>query len=286
MTRHYGVRDLMRLFLVILAVSMSMACTGSANNTTPPSNLNSNTNKGATVPTYSFKIVNTYPHDTSAYTQGLVLHNGFFYEGTGGRRSDTFHSSLRKVDLQTGKVLQKFDLAGEYFGEGISILNDKIYQLTWQENKAFVYDVNDFKLIRELSYSTEGWGLTNDGTNLIMSDGSHLLRFMNPETFAEVRSIPVIDEKGRPVVRLNELEFVKGEIWANVYTTGWIVRIDPATGKLLGRIDLNEFAEDQMDATPNADVLNGIAYDAASDKIFITGKRWKQLFEITVEPKK
>jgi glutaminyl-peptide cyclotransferase len=270
----------MRLFLVILAASMSIACTGSANNTP------SNTNKSnQTVPTYSFKIVNTYPHDQSAYTQGLVVYNGFFYEGTGGRRSDTFHSSLRKVEVQTGKVLQKFDLAGEYFGEGITILNNKIYQLTWQENKAFVYDVNDFKLLKEFSYSTEGWGLTHDGTNLIMSDGSHLLRFKDPETFEEIRSVPVVDEKGRPVVRLNELEYVKGEIWANVFTTGWIVRIDPATGKIVGRIDLNEFAEEQMESASNADVLNGIAYDAASDRIYITGKQWKKLFEITVTPK-
>ena len=277
----------MRLFLVILAVSMSMACIGSANdNPLPPSNINSNTNKGEKVPTYSFKIVNTYPHDMSAYTQGLVFHNGFLYEGTGGRRSDSFHSSLRKVELQSGKVLQKIDLAGEYFGEGITILNNKIYQLTWEENTCFVYDVNDFKLLREFRYATKGWGLTNDGTNLLMTDGSHLVRTINPENFEVIKTVPVLDEKGRPVIELNELEYVKGEIWANVYTTGWIVRIDPATGKLLGRIDLNEFAEDQMDATPNADVLNGIAYDAASDKIYITGKKWKQLFEITIEPKK
>lgn len=236
------------------------------------------------MPVYNYEIVKAYPHDPDAFTQGLVVFNGFFYEGTGGRKSDSFHSSLRKVDIQTGKALQKIDLAPEYFGEGITILNNKIYQLTWQENKAFVYDVNDFKLLQQFSYSTEGWGITNDGTNLMMSDGSHLIRVLNPETFDVVRTIAVLDERGKPILELNELEYIKGEIWANIWQKGWIIRIDPATGKLLGRIDLNRLADEQMNASPNADVLNGIAYDAASDRIFITGKRWKQLFEIKVVP--
>lgn len=261
-----------------------MACTGAPNGNTSNSGSNAKPRADEKVPVYNYEIVKAFPHDPDAFTQGLVVFNGFFYEGTGGRKSDSFHSSLRKVDIQTGKALQKIDLAPEYFGEGITILNNKIYQLTWQENKAFVYDVNDFKLLQQFSYSTEGWGITNDGTNLMMSDGSHLIRVLNPETFDVVRTIAVLDERGKPILELNELEYIKGEIWANIWQKGWIIRIDPATGKLLGRIDLNRLADEQMNASPNADVLNGIAYDAASDRIFITGKRWKQLFEIKVVP--
>lgn len=263
-----------------------MACTGSPTNINSNSGSNTKPKDGAKPPVYSVQVVKTYPHDTTAYTQGLVVRDGFFYEGTGGRRHDPFHSSLKKVEIETGKTLQKIDIAGEYFGEGITILGDKVYQLTWQENTAFVYDIKDFKLLREIrdAYSTEGWGLTNDGTNLWMSDGSHLIRSVNPETFEVIRTVPVLDENGRPIMYLNELEYVKGEIWANVYQTGWIIRIDPATGKLLGRIDLNQITDEQMDTSSIADVLNGIAYDAAGDRIFVTGKRWKQLFEIKLVP--
>lgn len=259
-----------------------MACAGAQN-----SNSNSGTPKSKTpekVPVYGYEVVKTYPHDPGAFTQGLVVHNGFFYEGTGGRRSDSFHSSLRKVDIETGKILQKIDLAGEYFGEGITILNDKIYQLTWEENTCFVYDVNDFKLLKQFGYGTKGWGLTNDGTNLLMTDGSHLVRVVNPENFEVTRTIPVLDEKGRPIIDLNELEYVKGEIWANVWQKEWIARIDPATGKLVGRIELNRLVDEQEKSSATSDVLNGIAYDQASDRVFVTGKKWKQVFEIKVIP--
>jgi glutamine cyclotransferase len=260
-----------------------MACTGSPNNSSN-SGSNAKPKDAAKAPVYTVQIVKAYPHDPSAFTQGLVVHNGFFYEGTGGRRNDPFHSALKKVDIETGKTLQKVDLAGEYFGEGITILGDKIYQLTWQENTAFVYDVKDFKLLQKFDYNTEGWGITNDGTNLFVSDGSHLIRVRNPENFEEIRNFPVLDDNGRPIPRLNELEYVKGEIWANVYQSGWIIRIDPATGKLLGRIDLNQIADEQMQSSEDADVLNGIAYDAASDRIFVTGKQWNKLFEIKLVP--
>jgi glutamine cyclotransferase len=247
-----------------------------------------NTNSTKTtpvVPVYTYEIVNTYKHDSKAFTQGLVVHNGFFYEGTGGRSRDSFHSSLRKVEIETGKVLQKIDLSGEYFGDGITVFKDKIFQITWQEGKAFVYDLNDFKLLKELRYSGEGWGLTHDGTNLIMSNGSHIIRFVNPETFETIRTITVLDETGKPLIELNELEYIKGEIWANIWQTGQIVRIDPASGKLLGRIDLEKLAEEVADKEDEADVLNGIAYDEASDRIFITGKKWKKLYEIKVKAK-
>lgn len=280
----------MRLYFIFVVLLFSFACDDKTNHSRANANISNTTNTNLSknpplVPDYTYEIVNTFNHDGKAFTQGLVFHNGFFYEGTGGRRSDNFHSSLRKTEVETGRVLQKIDLSGEYFGEGITLFGDKIYQITWQEKKAFVYDANDFKLLKEFKYSGEGWGLTHDGTNLIMSDGTHVLRVINPETFETVRTIVVLDEKGKPVMEINELEYIKGEIWANIWQEGTIVRIDPASGKILGRIDLEKLADAQMDKDPDADVLNGIAYDAEGDRIFITGKKWKNVFEIKVKPK-
>jgi len=268
--------------LFFLLVLLSLSCgnsTAVSNNNTPKSNTNTTV---ASVAMYDYEIVKTYPHDPKAFTQGLEFHDGILYEGTGGKNGDDFFSSLRKVDYATGKVLQKHDLPREYFGEGITILNDKVYQLTWREMTAFEYDVKDFKLLRELRYSGQGWGLTNDGTNLIMSNGTHVINVVNPQDFKTIRTIVVNDEKGQPLIELNELEYVKGEIWANIWQTGWIVRIDPATGKLLGRIDLRKLADDEQDKNKRADVMNGIAYDAAGDRLFVTGKLWPGLFEIKV----
>lgn len=261
---------------------------GGRNNTVTNGNRNANTDsKLNIVPQYSVQIVATYPHDPKAFTQGLVFHNGFLYEGTGGKpaRGDDFSSSLRKVEIESGKVVQQYDVPRDFFGEGIAILGDKVYQLTWQERTGFVYSLDDFKLLKEVRYSGEGWGLTHDGTNLIMSDGTHIIRFVNPENFTTVRTISVNDEKGDPLMEINELEFIKGEIWANVWQTGWIVRIDPATGKLLGRIDLNSIAQDEKKKSKNSDVLNGIAHDPATDRIFVTGKNWPRLYEIKVNAK-
>jgi len=277
----------MRFSYVFVLFLISISC-----GTPPavPNNKNSNLNKPTTpalVAMYDYEIVKTYPHDPKAFTQGLEFHDGILYEGTGGdgENNDPFFSSLRKVEFATGKVLQKYDLPREYFGEGITILGDKIYQLTWREMTAFEYDLKDFKLLRELRYSGEGWGLTNDGTNLIMSDGTHVIRFVNPQDFKTVRTIVVNDERGKPVMQLNELEFVKGEIWANIWQTGWIVRIDPATGKLLGRVDMNKLSDEEQEKNSRADVLNGIAYDPAGDRLFVTGKLWPSLFEIKVNPR-
>lgn len=286
----------MRLFGLLIFAIFAFACGGEspANNANPNvrntavnNNANTNSKPAGGVQNYTYEIVNTYQHDPKAFTQGLVFHNGFLYESTGGSRKkgDNFFSSLRKVELETGKVLQKVDLADEYFGEGMTILGDKIYQITWRENTAFVYDLNTFKLLKEFKYAGEGWGLTSDTANLIMSDGTHVIRFINPENFETVRTIVVLDEKGKPLMQLNELEFIKGEIWANVWQTGEIVRIDPANGKLLGTIDLNKLADDEMDKDENADVLNGIAYDAAGDRLFVTGKRWRRLFEVKIKLK-
>ena len=280
----------MRFYFLILLTILTMSCTetptSNSANIKVVSNANSNA-ENAKIAEYDVEIVKTYPHDPKAFTQGLIFHKGFLYEGTGGsrQRGDNFYSSLRKVEIETGKVLQKFDLADDYFGEGVTILNDKIYQITWHEKTAFVYDLNDFKLLKQFSYPGEGWGLTNDGTNLIMSDGTHVIRFLNPETFDLVRTISVFDEKRKPIMQLNELEYINGEIWANVWQKDEIIRIDPTSGKLLGRIDLEKLAENEMDSSPDADVLNGIAYDAANDRIFITGKKWKRLFEIKLKPK-
>ena len=276
----------MRFSFAFVLLALSLSCGNPPTVSNNGNSVNTNVNKtSSTAAMYDYEIVKTYPHDPKAFTQGLEFRDGVLYEGTGGKDDDEFTSSLRKVDYATGKVLQKHDLPREYFGEGITILNDKIYQLTWREMTAFEYDLKDFKLLREMRYSGEGWGLTNDGTNLIMSDGTHVIRFVNPADFKTVKTIVVNDERGKPIMQLNELEFVKGEIWANIWQTGWIVRIDPASGKLLGRIDLNTLADDEQDKNKDADVLNGIAYDSAGDRLFVTGKLWRRLFEIKVNPR-
>jgi glutamine cyclotransferase len=232
--------------------------------------------KGSPVPVYGYRVTRSYPHDRQAYTQGLVYHEGVLYEGTGlnGR------SSIRKVRLETGEVLQIRPLDREHFGEGIVIWKNALVQLTWRSGIGFVYDAQTFQPRRTFSYAGEGWGLTHDGTRLIMSDGSETgtLRFLDPETLRETGKLVVRDGAGRPVDELNELEFVKGEIYANVYQTDRIARISPKTGRVVGWIDLHGLL-DPRDAA-GAEVLNGIAYDAAKDRLFVTGKQWPKLFEI------
>ena len=232
-----------------------------------------------TIPVYTYRIVNVYPHDPSAFTQGLGFHNGFLYEGTGNYGSST----LRKVDLRTGKILQMHRLLPQYFGEGITIYHDKIIQLTWQSHVGFVYDKASFKLLREFHYLTEGWGITHDGSRLIMSDGTSILRFLNPETFEEIGRLQVSDNSG-PVVGLNELEYVRGEIYANVWQTDRIARISPQTGRVVGWVELRGLLT-RGDLNRPVDVLNGIAYDAKRDRLFVTGKWWPKLFEIEIAKK-
>lgn len=276
-------------FLLILIVIAAVSCGGSSNNSSGPNKNTANANaRRAEIPAYSYEIVRSYPHDPKAFTQGLVFHDGVLYESTG----ELGESTLRKVELETGKVVKKFDLAREIFAEGLAIMNNEVFQLSWRNGMGWVYDVADFKLLREFRYTGEGWGLTHDGTNLIMSDGTHVLRVLNPKDFSTVRTLVVNDEKGRPLVKLNELEWVKGEIWANVWHSedigkpNNIARIDPATGKLLGWIDLaNISPDDQNGRGKEENTLNGIAYDEAGDRIFVTGKNWKKLYEIKVVPK-
>jgi glutaminyl-peptide cyclotransferase len=230
----------------------------------------------AAVPEYTYQVVHIYPHDRTAYTQGLEFRAGFLYEGTGleGR------SSLRKVELETGRILQQIKLDPVYFGEGITLINQRIIQLTWRSQKGFVYDQASFRLLRTFDYPGEGWGLTNDGTQIYMSDGTAKIRCWDSSTLAEKRRFTVHDGP-RPIDMLNELEYVHGEIYANVYTTDRIVRISPADGHVVGWIDLAGLLSDQERAQ-GAEVLNGIAYDALGDRLFVTGKFWPKLFEIKV----
>lgn len=225
------------------------------------------------VPVYTYKIINTYPHDCNAFTQGLVFENGFLYEGTGLHK----RSTLRKVELETGTILQIYELPPQFFGEGITIFQDKIIQLTWQSNVGFVYHKDTFELLHQFTYPTEGWGITHDGTQLIMSDGTSTLYFLDPETFERIYQITVHDN-GDPVTMLNELEYIQGEIYANVWLTDRIARISPQTGQVLGWIDLEGLLS--LKSGEHVDVLNGIAYDAEHDRLFVTGKLWPHLFEI------
>ena len=229
-------------------------------------------------PTYTYEIVNTYPHDPNAFTQGLVLHDGALYEGT-GRWGE---STLREVALESGSVLRSVPLEAQYFGEGITIFGDRIYQLTWQEQAGFVYDRATFQLLQTFTYPTEGWGITHDGQRLIVSDGTSTIYFWDPDSLQEIGRITVRDHLG-PINRLNELEYVNGEIWANIWLTDLIARISPETGDVLGYIDLTGLL-DTSTLTQPADVLNGIAYDAANDRLFVTGKLWPALYEVRIVP--
>ncbi len=284
----------MRLFLLLVSISISTACGGAANTSNNNANSNrqsSNTAKAGPLPIYGYEVIKSYPHDPKAFTEGLFYHDGFLYESTG----EEGHSSLRKVDLETGKTVQKWDLPREDFGEGIAMIGDKIYMLTWKGGLGRVFDAKDFKLLREFQYQGEGWGMTTDGTNLIFDQGTHVLKVVDPETFRTVRTITVMREDGRPLMQINEPEIIKGELWANIWHSeepqilgkpNYIVRIDPNSGKILGWIDLAGISPDDQKPGQNENTLNGIAYDAEKDRIFVTGKNWKKLYEIKLTPLK
>lgn len=230
----------------------------------------------AQTPVSSYRVIHTYPHDPDAFTQGFVYADGYLYEGTGmnGR------SSVRKVELSTGRVLQQVNLPPAYFGEGIVLWKDKLIELTWRSKIGFVYDRATFKQLSSFTYGREGWGITQDGKRLIMSDGSSTLYFWDPETFKEVGHLDVTDQGG-PVTELNELEYIHGEIYANVWQTDRIARISPSTGRVLAWINLAGLwsGSDHAEKT-----LNGIAYDARQNRLFVTGKLWPNLFEIQMTP--
>jgi len=229
---------------------------------------------------YGYRVVKTYPHDRSAFTQGFEYRDGFLYEGTGmiGR------SSVRKVDLDSGRIIQSYDLPQPFFGEGITVLNQQILELTWQSQTGLVYDKSSFRVLRSFNYPGEGWGLTNDGKQIYMSDGSANIRVWDGATLKEIRRITVKDG-ATPVTQLNELEWVRGEIYANVWQTDRIARISPVDGRVLGWIDLSGILPKSERAAADA-VLNGIAYDAAGDRLFVTGKLWPKIFEIKLVPKR
>ncbi len=235
--------------------------------------------QAGSVPVYSCEVVHVYPHDRQAFTQGLVYLNGDLYEGTGLEGQ----SSIRKVKLETGEVVQKRDVPEAYFGEGIVDWKDRLIELTWTTQLGFVYNLGTFQPLSEFHYAGEGWGLTQDGRRIVMSDGSAQLRFWNPETLQEAGRITVTAD-GAPVSSLNELEWVRGEIYANVWQTDRIARINPATGAVVGWIDCTGLLP-AADRDSMTDVLNGIAYDAKGDRLFLTGKRWPKLFEVKLVKK-
>jgi glutamine cyclotransferase len=230
-------------------------------------------------PEYTFAVVRVFPHDPTAYTQGLTYRDGFLYEGTGRNGQ----SSLRKVRLETGEVIQHVDLGREFFGEGITIIKGRIFQLTWKSGVGFVYDLNSFHLIQKFGYSGEGWGLATDGRKLFLSDGTSEIRILNAETLLETRRIRVHDG-ATPIDQLNELELVEGQIFANVWHSNRIARISPQTGDVVGWIDLEGLLSPIYRLDPEA-VLNGIAYDPLRKRLFVTGKLWPNIFEIRLSQK-
>jgi len=273
-----GSKRFLLCLIVALAAALVCSCPGSGEPEGPSVTATPQATVQGAVPVYTYRVVNSYPHDRYAFTQGLVFEDGFLYEGTGRYGN----SSLRKVDLETGQVLALRELGADYFGEGITVFGDVIDQLTWKSNTGFVYDRDSFDLLRTFAYPGRGWGLTHDGECLIMSDGTSTVRFLDPDTYEETGRIEVTDEDV-PVTNLNELEYVNGEIFANVWFTDFIARIDPDTGRVVGWIDLTGLLGDEY-RTPGADVLNGIAYDAGGDRLFVTGKLWPRLFEIELVP--
>lgn len=264
--------------LPALAILLAWAAaTGAENEGEPPGGQSAAATPEPTQ--YSYEVVRTLPHDRGAFTQGLLCLDGQFLESTGLNGQ----SSLRKVERASGRVLQQVAVPAEYFAEGLAVLGGKAYQLTWQSHKGFVYDLESLRLAGEFAYAGEGWGLTSDGQQLILSDGTDQIRFLEAGSFAVKRTIHV-RFRGHPVDRLNELEYVKGTILANVWGTDYVVQIDPRTGDIGGVIDFSGLLT-PADRTPATDVLNGIAYDAGTDQLYVTGKRWPKLFEVRLKPK-
>jgi glutamine cyclotransferase len=259
------------LIVIIIIVSASIGAFLNTNNTSANS----------TVTHYTYTIVNTYPHDTSAFTEGLVYLNGFLYESSGSGNLPNAISTLRRVDLTTGNVLQEYTLPTQYFGEGIAIVNNAIIQLTWQSNIGFIYNKTTFTVLGNFSYPTQGWGLTFDGKNLIMSDGTDHLYFLNPTTFQQTGEVQVHDGN-TPVVNINSLDYINGQVYANIWLTNTIAIINPRTGQVKAWIDLTGLP-DENNSNPNA-VLNGIAYDQQNNRLFVAGKDWPNLYQIKLIP--
>jgi glutaminyl-peptide cyclotransferase len=263
----------MPLILVLLLSLASLQCNSGTTNTNAPRN---GSPENAVVQNFGYEIVNIWPHDPSAFTQGLVFLDGKMIESTG----QVGRSSLRNVEIQTGRILKKIDVPPPYFAEGVALLNNKIYQLTWEQQLGFIYDAQNFEKLGEFKYDGEGWGLTTDGRSLILSDGSNRIRFIDPDSFQVTKTIAVMDAKV-PVRELNELEFVNGEIYANIWHDDRIAVINPQTGRVTAWIDLGGLLQPGDVQDPEA-VLNGIAYDQSTDRLFVTGKLWPKLFELKI----
>jgi glutaminyl-peptide cyclotransferase len=257
-------------FLILLGISVSIGFLGLSNA--------SASEKGEGVPIYSYRVVRAFPHDRNAFTQGLVFDRGTLYEGTGLHGS----SEVRKLDLQSGRILATNVLPPRYFGEGITVYKDRLIQLTWRSHTGFVYEKESLQRLKTFHYPTEGWGITHDGLSLIMSNGTSKLYYLDMDSFEIVGSIAV-QEDGVPITELNELEYVKGEIYANVWQTDRIARIAPGTGQVIGWIDLKGLLTEKDLESP-VDVLNGIAHDRENDRLYVTGKWWPKLFEIELIP--
>jgi glutaminyl-peptide cyclotransferase len=275
----------MKLLLNLVLVMLILVCSSSCSNDKSRSSSNSQAQLAqsakqtelAITPIQEIEVVKTIPHDTGAFTEGLFYYNGFLYESTGLK----MYSTLRKVDPETGKNLKIIHTPPQYFGEGIALLNGKIYQMTWQDKTCLVYDFNTFKQIKTYQYSGEGWGLTTDGTSLILSDGTNMIRFIEPESFNLTRTLAVLDGN-RPLQFINELEIINGELWANIWQSDKIARIDLTTGKVKAYIDLSPLYS-YIKNIPNLDVLNGIAYNKDDNIIYVTGKYWPYIFVIKVK---
>lgn len=264
-------------FFVFALLILSYSC-NTGNNTNDNSNTVSTEPSEPLPPVLGHTIVNAFPHDTSFYTQGFVFYKGELYEGTGDP-TRTGKSRLMKVDLKTGKPLIQISLSSEYFGEGITILRDTIYQLTWQEHKVFVYTLKDFKQVKTYNFPVEGWGMTNDGKRLIISIGNGMLNYYDPSTFTLLTKSS-ITEGNSETYNLNELEYIDGFIYANQYTTPYILKIDPNAGKVVAKYDFTDLINKAKAVKPDVDVLNGIAYDETTKKIYITGKLWPETYEV------
>jgi glutamine cyclotransferase len=265
MSRNFGL-------ILMIALCFAAPSCGSDSGT----GTGSGTNSGAGAPKYSYVIVLVYPHDTAAFTQGLIFQDGKLLESTGQEGQST----LRSVDLDSGQVVRKVDVPSQYFAEGMTLLNGKLYQLTWQHQLGFIYDYQTFEKVGQFNYQGEGWGLTNDGKSLILSDGSNRIRFLNPVTFSVTKTIAVTDN-GKPVSRLNELEFIQGEIYANIWHDERIVTINPDTGAVTSWIDFTGLLK-PGEARDSEAVLNGIAVDQSTGRLFVTGKLWPKLFEVKI----
>jgi glutaminyl-peptide cyclotransferase len=273
--RLYKSLSMKRIAAFLLSI-LVMSC----NSNDADNNVDAVAPENAPAPLINYSVVNSYPHDTASFTEGLLVHEGQLYESTGSPDTPSNNGSwFGKIDLKTGKASGKIKLPKEYFGEGICLLKGKIYQLTWQNRKGFVYDANTLKKINEFNYNGEGWALTTDSTYLIMSDGSSNLRYLDPDTLRVMKILGVQDNNG-PVANLNELEFIKGFIYANIWMTNYIVKIEPSSGRVVAKLDFTSLVKEAENKNPKAAEMNGIAYDAVADKIYVTGKCWPTIYEV------